>query len=107
MGVLQNRQDAFEGNYFHNHELSFLDKSRRTRLFALDLADAMGYDLAEAEQYSARLIAIFAENGGSDQALIDQVLCDLHDIGIAESRVFIEKRLLRAEVEADKIYKAV
>ena len=101
MRVLEVREATLEGEYFHRHSVTFRLKAHRTRLFAATLADEMAKEDQEAAQYIEDTVAYFGENP-SDEALIDKVLCDLHDIGIAESRAVIQKKLMQAELYADE-----
>ncbi len=98
--IFYDREEALENEFFHRNAVTFRLLSQRTRIFAMQLASDMGMSDVVCEQYATDLVGVFAECF-DDEALIDRVLCDLHDIGIAEHRLVIERRLREAELVAD------
>jgi len=83
MHVFKQREIALENEYFYRETMSYRNKIQRTRIFGLMLADSMGFNDDAADRYADSLVDMYADTR-SDSDLIDRVLCDLHDIGIAE-----------------------
>jgi hypothetical protein len=102
MRVLKNRLQSFEIEHLIGKEQDFLQRIRTIRLFGLDLADSMSLDQSTAESYAGKLVGIYTENNSNADSVLDQVLCDLHDIGIAEHRSYLEQKLAAASEAALK-----
>jgi len=103
MHVFKQREIALENEYFYRETMSYRNKIQRTRIFGLMLADSMGFNDDAADRYADSLVDMYADTR-SDSDLIDRVLCDLHDIGIAEHPDFISKKLDEAEKLAEEEY---
>jgi hypothetical protein len=101
MKVLQAREEALENEYIYRHSLSFRLLSHRTRILGLMVADAMGLDDTDADEYAQKLVGIYARNY-SDDDVVDEIICDLHDIGISELRSEIHRKMREAELMADE-----
>jgi hypothetical protein len=100
MRILQNRLEGLENEYFYRSNIAFSLACIKVRTFATDLADAMGKNPTEIEQYAANLVDMYTERG-SEAAVLDRALCDLAEIGIYEHRAELEGRLRTAEAEAE------
>ena len=101
MKVLQAREEALENEYAYRHSLSFRMLSHRTRILGLMIADALGLDDTGADEYAQKLVGIYARNY-SDDDVVDEIICDLHDIGVAELRSEIFRKIREAELMADE-----
>jgi hypothetical protein len=101
MRVLQARQEAFENEFSYRHSLSFRMLSHRTRILGLMIADAIGLGDDETEEYAQKLVSIYGRNYNDDD-VVDEVICDLHEIGISELRSEIYRKLREAELMADE-----
>jgi hypothetical protein len=101
--LFKQRAQALENEYFHRETMAYRNQMQRTRIFGLMLADAMGFDDDRADEYANTLVDLFADTR-SDEILLDQVLCDLQDIGIYEKTSILEAKLMEAERLAEEEY---
>lgn len=100
MRIFADRAFAQENAHIHAQSLSYRLLSHRTKLFGQRIAEELGYYGPDADDYANSLVEHFAETD-SDESLVDRVLCDLYDLGIAEERDVIARKLHEAEILSD------
>jgi hypothetical protein len=94
MTTFNERERAFEEKFKHDQELRFKVHARRNKLLGLWAASKLGLTGAEAEAYAKSVIAADFQKPGDDDVL-EKVLKDLTDKGIAVTSADIRKEMER------------
>jgi hypothetical protein len=96
------REKGFEAEFKRNQELRFRVTARRNRLFGLRAAARLGLPAGEeAETYAKTVVAADFEAPGDDD-VINKVLADLEEKGIAATEAELRTELERAAAEASR-----
>jgi hypothetical protein len=96
------REKGFEAEFKRNQELRFRVTARRNRLFGLWAAARLGLPAGEeAETYAKTVVAADFEAPGDDD-VINKVLADLEEKGIAATEAELRTELERAAAEASR-----
>ncbi len=107
MTTFDEREHAYEAKFAHNEELLFKAKARRDRRFGAWVAAQLGLSGAHAEDYAIKVVRADLAHPG-DKAIVDVVLSDLKEKGVAVDERNLKVKLLDlmeeavAELEADK-----
>lgn len=102
MTTFEERRDQFEKKYLHEEELLFKAKARRNKLFGLAIAERIGKDGEEADNY-AKSVVVAALTPAGDDGILHKVAADLETAGKAmteqELRQILSTLLIRATEE--------
>ena len=80
MNSFKKRQDEFEKKFSHDEELRFKVHSRCAKLFGLWVAEKLGKENEDAENYAREMISLSMQKGGTD-ALKAKAKSDLEEKG--------------------------
>ena len=88
MTTFDDRERAFENRFAHDEDLSFRAQARRNRQVGLWAAHQLGHTGAEAEAYTADVVAAAIERGGAD-AVVSKIAADFgrHGLHITEHQI--------------------
>ena len=92
MTSFKDREEAFENKYKHDEDLRFKTIARRNKLFGLWVAEQLGLQGEEAQQYARSVVKADMQMPG-DQDVIDKVKKDVDDAGLDYSEHRLHKRL--------------
>jgi len=102
MTTFEERRDQFEKKYLHEEELLFKAKARRNKLFGLAIAEKIGKNGEEADNY-AKSVVIAALTPAGDDGILQKVAIDLETAGMPmaeqELRHLLSSLLIRATEE--------
>ncbi len=88
-GSFEDRERQFEAKFAHDQEIKFKVAANRDRLFANWVADQLGEGAPPEYAETLREFAF----GRKPEDLIERVLQDLHDHGVATSDIKIHRAL--------------
>lgn len=94
MTTFDDRENAFENKYAHDQELEFKAVARRNKLLGLWAAEKLGLPEGDHAAYAKDVVIADLDAPGDDD-LIQKVLKDFHDAGIAVDEKEIRQQLLR------------
>jgi len=96
------REEGFEKQFAHDEELKFKATARRNKMLGLWVAERLGLNSTEAENYARSVVLEEFEQGG-DSAVIAKIRKDLQAKGIVQSEHQISrtKSELMARAVAD------
>jgi hypothetical protein len=96
------REEGFEKQFAHDEELKFKATARRNKMLGLWVAERLGLNSTEAENYARSVVLEEFEQGG-DSAVIAKIRKDLQAKGIVQSEHQISRTMseLMARAVAD------
>lgn len=101
MTGLEDREQALEGKFAHDQELSFRIDARRDRLLGEWAAQQLGLQGASAESYAKSVVFEDLKQAGSDD-VIAKILADFKAKSLDISEHRIRKMAAELRVEAEK-----
>jgi hypothetical protein len=99
MSSFKDREQAFENKYQHDEELRFRVHARRDRLLGLWIAEQIGKEGSDAEQYSKDVVRADMKLPGDDD-VIEKVMADLKEAGVDLSEHRVRRKLEEFEQTA-------
>ena len=96
------REEGFEKQFAHDEELKFKATARRNKMLGLWVAERLGLNSTEAENYARSVVLEEFEQGG-DSAVIAKIRKDFQAKGIVQSEHQISRTMseLMARAVAD------
>lgn len=99
MTTFDNREQAFENKFAHDHELNFRITARRNRLAGQWAAEKMKLTPAETDSYSKSVVQAEFEDMG-DEDVVRKLLGDITAAGVDTSEIEVRAALERFTAEA-------
>ena len=99
--MLEERENAFEAKYAHDHELRFKLVAKRNKMLAMWAGGILGKEGDEMEAYVLEVIRSDFEEAGDDDVM-RKVAGDLASTEVSESDVREKMDSLLAEVMDDE-----
>ncbi|MDX1709696.1 MAG: DUF1476 domain-containing protein [Rhodovibrionaceae bacterium] len=99
MSSFKDREKAFENKYKHDEDLRFRVHVRRDRMLGFWIAEQIGKEGAEAEEYAKEVVRADMKLPGDDD-VVEKVMADLQEAGVDLSEHRLRRKLEELEQEA-------
>ncbi len=94
MSTFDDREKGFETKFKRDQELEFKVIARRNKLLGLWAAEKMGISGADADAYAKEVVIADFEKPG-DEDVLEKVMADFQDKGVADDAHAVRKEMTR------------